>query len=50
MSTQDATTHPGDPDVPAAVIVLAAGAGTRMKSRTPKILHPIGRGLSLFRP
>ena len=27
---------------PAAVIVLAAGAGTRMKSRTPKILHGIG--------
>ena len=27
---------------PAAVIVLAAGAGTRMKSRTPKILHRIG--------
>lgn len=27
---------------PAAVIVLAAGAGTRMKSRLPKILHPIG--------
>ncbi|CEA07499.1 Bifunctional protein GlmU [Arthrobacter saudimassiliensis] len=27
---------------PAAVIVLAAGAGTRMKSRTPKILHPVG--------
>ncbi|MFJ3957602.1 bifunctional UDP-N-acetylglucosamine diphosphorylase/glucosamine-1-phosphate N-acetyltransferase GlmU [Arthrobacter sp. NPDC090010] len=30
----------------AAVIVLAAGAGTRMKSRTPKILHRIG-GLSM---
>ncbi|WP_281250873.1 bifunctional UDP-N-acetylglucosamine diphosphorylase/glucosamine-1-phosphate N-acetyltransferase GlmU [Sinomonas mesophila] len=24
------------------MIVLAAGAGTRMKSRTPKILHPLG--------
>ncbi|MDN6410311.1 MAG: bifunctional UDP-N-acetylglucosamine diphosphorylase/glucosamine-1-phosphate N-acetyltransferase GlmU [Yaniella sp.] len=27
---------------PAAVIVLAAGAGTRMKSSLPKILHPMG--------
>lgn len=27
---------------PTAVIVLAAGAGTRMKSRTPKIMHAIG--------
>ncbi|MFB9775275.1 bifunctional UDP-N-acetylglucosamine diphosphorylase/glucosamine-1-phosphate N-acetyltransferase GlmU [Brevibacterium otitidis] len=32
---------------PAAVIVLAAGAGTRMKSATPKVMHPIG-GRSLL--
>ncbi|GEE00907.1 bifunctional protein GlmU [Gordonia spumicola] len=35
MSSQPATTG-------IAVIVLAAGAGTRMKSKTPKILHRIG--------
>ena len=29
-------------NVPSAVIVLAAGAGTRMKSATPKVMHPIG--------
>lgn len=27
---------------PSAVIVLAAGAGTRMKSSTPKVMHPLG--------
>jgi len=32
---------------PAAVVVLAAGEGTRMKSRTPKVLHSIG-GRSLL--
>ncbi len=31
---------------PAAVIVLAAGAGTRMKSKTMKVLHPLcGRSM-----
>lgn len=31
---------------PAAVMILAAGAGTRMKSSTPKVLHPLaGRSL-----
>lgn len=33
--------------VPTAVVVLAAGMGTRMKSRTPKVLHAIG-GRSLL--
>lgn len=32
---------------PAAVIVLAAGEGTRMKSETPKVLHEVG-GRSLL--
>ena len=32
---------------PAAVIVLAAGQGTRMKSRLPKVVHPVA-GLSMI--
>ena len=35
------------PSRPAAVVVLAAGEGTRMRSATPKVLHPIG-GRSLL--
>jgi bifunctional UDP-N-acetylglucosamine pyrophosphorylase/glucosamine-1-phosphate N-acetyltransferase len=34
------------PDGPSAVIVLAAGSGTRMKSKTMKVLHPLcGRSM-----
>ncbi len=36
-----ATTGEGTPR-PAAVVVLAAGQGTRMKSATPKVLHRVG--------
>ncbi len=35
------------PSGPAAVVVLAAGVGTRMRSSTPKVLHQIG-GRSLL--
>lgn len=47
MTHHESPAEPAQPSGPAAVIVLAAGAGTRMKSRTPKIMHPIG-GLSMI--
>lgn len=47
MSTPpEAEGHPVSANRPAAVVVLAAGEGTRMKSATPKVLHEIcGRSL-----
>src|SRR6185503_9628720 len=33
--------HPTAMKSPIAVVVLAAGAGTRMKSALPKVLHPV---------
>ena len=37
---------PRNPDRPLACIVMAGGKGTRMRSATPKVLHPIwGRSL-----
>ncbi|MDR0360736.1 MAG: NTP transferase domain-containing protein, partial [bacterium] len=29
-------------DRPLWAVILAAGHGTRMKSRVPKVLHPLG--------
>ncbi|MCC3292024.1 MULTISPECIES: bifunctional UDP-N-acetylglucosamine diphosphorylase/glucosamine-1-phosphate N-acetyltransferase GlmU [unclassified Arthrobacter] len=47
MTTNDVRTNEASAGALSAVIVLAAGAGTRMKSRTPKILHPVG-GISML--
>ncbi|WP_432510552.1 bifunctional UDP-N-acetylglucosamine diphosphorylase/glucosamine-1-phosphate N-acetyltransferase GlmU [Kineococcus sp. SYSU DK001] len=41
MTTAQPAT-PSPTPVPAAVVVLAAGEGTRMRSSTPKVLHPLG--------
>ena len=41
-AAQNPEAHPKAQDKPVAVIVLAAGAGTRMKSATQKTLHSIG--------
>jgi len=39
-------TEPAEQTRPVAVVVLAAGAGTRMKSKTMKVLHPVcGRSM-----
>lgn len=46
MSDPNGSDSPGTAR-PAAVLVLAAGEGTRMRSTTPKVLHPIG-GRSLL--
>jgi len=41
-TTADQTPAPQQTPRPAAVVVLAAGQGTRMKSATPKVLHALG--------
>ena len=47
MSSQQPSGSAGAPAGPAAVVVLAAGQGTRMRSSTPKVLHTLG-GRSLL--
>ena len=43
ITSSDPRTQPADtgPAAISAVIVLAAGAGTRMRSSTPKVLHEL---------
>ncbi|MCP2259005.1 bifunctional UDP-N-acetylglucosamine pyrophosphorylase / Glucosamine-1-phosphate N-acetyltransferase [Streptoalloteichus tenebrarius] len=45
-ATDHAATDPGATAGPVTAVVLAAGEGTRMRSATPKVLHPVaGRPL-----
>jgi bifunctional UDP-N-acetylglucosamine pyrophosphorylase/glucosamine-1-phosphate N-acetyltransferase len=39
---KDSSLHPKQRDLPLDVLILAAGLGTRMKSKTAKVLHQLG--------
>jgi bifunctional UDP-N-acetylglucosamine pyrophosphorylase/glucosamine-1-phosphate N-acetyltransferase len=47
VSPQEPSVSTASEPAVAAVVVLAAGQGTRMRSATPKVLHPLG-GRSLL--
>ena len=42
MTSPEFETNPAAANPPIAVVILAAGQGSRMKSKTPKVLHKIG--------
>jgi bifunctional UDP-N-acetylglucosamine pyrophosphorylase / glucosamine-1-phosphate N-acetyltransferase len=42
MMEKDSSLHPKQRDLPLDVLILAAGLGTRMKSKTAKVLHQLG--------
>jgi bifunctional UDP-N-acetylglucosamine pyrophosphorylase / glucosamine-1-phosphate N-acetyltransferase len=42
MMEKDSSLHPKQRDLPLNVLILAAGLGTRMKSKTAKVLHQLG--------